>query len=124
MKEHGRLRGLGFAALWLACSLIIFAGPLAAQIQPKTPPPSLTPKPLPPPQSGDATQDAAPSQPALPPAPAATPATLAKGKAIVLAGAKATGGDALKTVKSVEVHVAGQATTPQGAMDLKLKLTI
>ena len=119
-----RARAFGFAALFAAASLIIFAGPLSAQIQPKTPPPSLTPKPLAPPQSGDATQDAAPSKPEPPPAPAATPATLAKGKAIVLAGAKAAGGDALKTVKSVEIHVSGSATTPQGAMDLKLKLTI
>ena len=119
-----RARGLGFAALFAAASLIIFAAPLAAQIQPKTPAPSLTPKPLAPPQPGAAPQDSAPSMPAPPPAPAATPATLAKGKAIVLAAAKATGGDALKPVKSLEVHVSGQATTPQGAMDLKLKLTI
>src|SRR6202041_686041 len=125
MKEHGRLRGLGFAALWLACSLIIFAGPPGHAIHAKASPPSLTPKPLPPPSSsGDAMQDAAPSKPAPPPAPAATPATLAKGKAIVLAGAKATGGDILKTVKSVEVHVSGSAFTAQGPMDLKIKLTI
>src|SRR6202042_3136495 len=102
-----RARVFGFAVCFAAASLFVFAGPLPAQIQPKTPPPSLTPKPLPPPSSGDATQDAAPSKPAPPPAPAATPATLAKGKAIVLAGAKATGGDTLKTVKSVEVHVSG-----------------
>ena len=119
-----RVAGLGFVALFAAASLIIFAAPLAAQIQPNTPAPSLTPKPLPPSQPGAAPQDTAPSKPAPPPAPASTPATLAKGKAIVLAGAKATGGDALKSVKSVEVHVAGQATTPQGPMDLKLKLTI
>src|SRR5271170_7280365 len=117
-------RGLGFAVLFAAASLIIFVAPVAAQIQPNTPAPSLTPKPLAPPQPGAAPQDAAPSMPAPPLAPAATPATLAKGKAIVLAAAKATGGDALKTVKSVEVHVAGQATTAQGAMNLKLKLTI
>src|SRR5271156_4806306 len=99
-----RARGLGFAALFAAASLIIFAAPLAAQIQPNTPAPSLTPKPLPPSQPGAAPQDTAPSKPAPPPAPASTPATLAKGKAIVLAGA--------------------QATAPQGPMDLKLKLTI
>jgi hypothetical protein len=117
-------RAPGIAALLIAAALIVLVVPLAAQIQPKTPAPSLTPKPLPPPQPGAAPQDTAPSQPAPPPAPAATPATLAKGKAIVLAAAKATGGDALKSVKSVEVHVSGQATTAQGAMDLKLKLTI
>ena len=124
MKVLNFLRGLGVFALSVAASLILFAAPVIAQIQPKTPPPSLTPRPLPPPQGGGATQDAAPSQPALPPAPPATPATLAKGKAIVLAGAKATGGDALKTVKSVEVHVSGSAFTVQGTMDLKIKLTI
>jgi hypothetical protein len=126
MKMWNIVRGrvLGFFALFIAASLIIFAAPLFAQIQPKTAPPSLTPKPLPPPSSGDATQDAAPSKPEPPPAPAATPATLAKGKAIVLAGAKATGGDILKSVKSVEVHVSGSAFTVQGPMDLKIKLTI
>jgi hypothetical protein len=126
MKEVSlaRARALGFAAWFIAASLIIFAAPVAAQIQPKTPAPSLTPKPLAPPQPGASPQDTAPSAPAPPPAPAATPATLAKGKAIVLAGAKATGGDTLKTVKSVEVHVSGSAYTGQGPMNLRLKLTV
>jgi hypothetical protein len=119
-----RVGGLGVAALFVAASLIIFAAPVFAQIQPNTPAPSLTPKPLAPSQPGAAPQDAAPSMPAPPPAPAATPATLAKGKAIVLAGAKATGGDTLKTVKSVEVHVSGSAFTGQGPMNLRLKLTV
>ena len=94
-----------FAALWMAAALFLIATPLAAQIQPKTPAPSLTPQnPAAPAQPATAPPPAAPAKPA----PAPTPETLAKGKSIILAAAKASGGDAFKTVKSVEVRVSGQ----------------
>ena len=123
MKQQSARRAhwSGFAALWMAAALFLIVTPLAAQIQPKTPAPSLTPQ-----NPAAPTQPAAAPQPAAPakPVPAPTPESLAKGKSIVLAAAKASGGDALKTVKSLEVRVSGQATTQNGPMDLTLKLTI
>ena len=118
-----RIHSFGIVMTVMAAALFVLATPLPAQIQPKTPAPSLTP----PSQSAPAAAaPAAQPKPAAAPAPVspATPETLAKGKAILLAAAKATGGDTLKTVKSLEVRVAGTANTPNGAMDLKLKLTI
>lgn len=117
-----RMHSFGLVASSAAAALFILTAPLAAQIQPQTPAPSLTP-PMQAPASAAAKPAAAP-KPDAAPAPPATPETLAKGKSILLAAAKASGGDALKTIKSVEVRVAGSANTPNGAMDLKLKLTI
>jgi hypothetical protein len=110
-----------FTALLVAAALVI-AAPLAAQIQPQKPAPALTPPQNSAPAPAPAASTAPP--PTTAPAPPATPASLAKGKSIVLAAAKAAGGDSLKNVKSVEVHVSGQANTPNGAMDLKLKLIV
>ncbi|MGB9405224.1 MAG: hypothetical protein WCA98_16945 [Candidatus Acidiferrales bacterium] len=56
--------------------------------------------------------------------PPATPETLAKGNSIVLAAAKAAGGDALKSLKSVEVTTSGKAASPDGPIDITIKLTI
>ena len=123
MKEQSVVRAHlpGFAVSFMAAALLLFATPLAAQIQPQTPAPSLTPQ-----KSATPTQPSAAAQPAAPAKPVSAPTaeSLAKGKSIILAAAKASGGDSLKTVKSVEVHVSGQATTPGGPMDLTLKLTI
>lgn len=117
-----------FATVLLAAAALLSAAPLRAQLQPQKP--SLTPpQQNAPPSSAPAAPapEQAPTStpaPAPPPAPPATPETLAKGKAIVLAAAKAAGGNSLKSVKSVEIHVSGQANTPNGPMDLSLKLII
>ncbi|HXW18415.1 MAG TPA: hypothetical protein VEJ39_08920 [Candidatus Acidoferrales bacterium] len=105
------LRNIAFCS-W---AIIGFALPAAAQVQPHVSPPShdMTP-PASAPQS-----DAPPA-----PAPAATPESTEKGKAIVLAGARAAGGEALSNLKSVEIASSGQADTPGGMMDITLKLTI
>ncbi|MFZ0037553.1 MAG: hypothetical protein WAK91_09035 [Candidatus Acidiferrales bacterium] len=95
--------------------------PLAAQVQPHVTPPGhdITPP-------AAAPQSTAPPQSDTkqPQAPAATPESLEKGKAIVLAAAKAAGGDALNDVKSIDVASSGQADTPGGTMDISLKLVI
>lgn len=100
----------------VACAL-----PLAAQVQPRVPPPShdITPP-------AAAPQSAAPPQSGekQPQAPAATPESIEKGKAIVLAAARVAGGDALNDVKNIEVTSSGQADTPGGMMDISLKLVI
>lgn len=118
-QNCNRARAAGIGAAFFAAAFLAFAAPLAAQIQPKTTPPSLTPPPPGAPQSAPA-----PSATQAPPAPPATPESLAKGKAIILAAAKASGGDAINSVKSVEVHVAGHADTPGGLMNLTLKLVV
>jgi len=108
MKKNLRLLLVSLAILGCSC-------PLAAQIQPHVSPPSrdLTPP------SSSPQADAKPPQ-----SPAATPESLAKGKAIVLAAAKAAGGELLNDVRSVVVTSSGQADTPGGSMDITLKLTI
>lgn len=65
------------------------------------------------------------SQPAAQ-APAAPPsaASVEKGKAIVLAAAKASGGDALKSIHNLEIDTKGQAFTQGQAVDIHLMLTI
>jgi hypothetical protein len=113
-----------FAVVLIAFAAAILAQPLPAQIQPQKPAPSLTPQQNAPPASPPANSTPPAQAPSTPPAPPATPATLAKGKSIVLAAAKAAGGDSLKNVKSVEVHVSGQAVTQSGPMDLSLKIVV
>ncbi len=102
-------------AIVIVWAIVGCALPLAAQVQPHVSPPShdITP-PAAAPQS-----DVKPAQ-----APAATPESTAKGQAIVLAAAKAAGGDALNGVKSIEVTSSGQADTPGGMMDISLKLVV
>jgi hypothetical protein len=112
-----QLRKIVFGAWTIgACAL-----PLAAQVQPRVPPPShdITPP-------AAAPQSAAPPQSDTkqPQAPAATPESIEKGKAIVLAAARVAGGDALNDVKNIEVTSSGQADTPGGMMDISLKLVI
>ena len=51
-------------------------------------------------------------------------ADIKKGKEIVVTGAKAAGGDALKSIKSAQIDTSGQAFAQGGAVDIKLQLTI
>lgn len=54
-------------------------------------------------------------------APTATPESLAKGREIVTAAAQAAGGDALRSVSSVEFTEKGNVYAPQGALAITVK---
>ncbi|HEV2616824.1 MAG TPA: pitrilysin family protein [Candidatus Acidoferrales bacterium] len=54
-------------------------------------------------------------------APAATPESLAKGHDVVLAAAQAAGGDALRSVSSLEFTEKGNIYAPQGALAITVK---
>ena len=112
-----KLHKIIFGALAIAgCAL-----PLAAQVQPHVSPPShdITP-PAAAPQSTSPPQ----SDNKQPQAPAATPESLEEGKAIVLAAAKAAGGDALDGLKSVEITSSGQGDMMGETVAIGLKLAI
>ena len=51
-------------------------------------------------------------------------AAAAKAKSIVLAAAKAAGGNALHSLKNIEISTKGQATSENGPIDISLKLTV
>jgi hypothetical protein len=51
-------------------------------------------------------------------------AAAAKAKSIVLAAAKAAGGNTVRSLKNIEVSTKGQATSEKGTMDISLKLTV
>jgi len=56
--------------------------------------------------------------------PAATPESLAKGREIVMAAAQAAGGDALRSVSSLEFTEKGNIYAPQGALAINVKWQI
>ena len=116
LQSAMRAHSSGIRCALMAAALFAFATPLAAQIQPKTPAPSLTPQRSAPRLPSPQQRRSPPPRPT--PVPAPTPESLAKGKSILLAAAKASGGDALKTVKSLEVRVVGpshHAKWPHGS---------
>ncbi|MFZ0211211.1 MAG: pitrilysin family protein [Candidatus Acidiferrales bacterium] len=61
---------------------------------------------------------------AAPPAPAATPESLSRGHDIVMAAAQAAGGDAIRSVSTLEFTEKANIYTPQGALPITVKWQI